>query len=89
MNSITPFFTIIVTSYNQLDLLKKTLESVFEQTYKDFELIIADDSSNDGTVDISLKKGGLVHIICNIAKGKISGSLRSIMTPKQLKKLCR
>ena len=45
--------------------------------------------SNDGTVDISLKKGGLVHIICNIAKGKISGSLRSIMTPKQLKKLCR
>lgn len=51
MNSITPFFTIIVTSYNQLDLLKKTLESVFEQTYKDFELIIADDSSNDGTVE--------------------------------------
>lgn len=45
--------------------------------------------SIDGTVNISLKKGGLAHIRCNITKGKISGSLRSIMTPKQLKKLCR
>jgi glycosyltransferase involved in cell wall biosynthesis len=50
MSINTPFFTIIVTSFNQLDLLKKTLDSVFKQTYRDFELIIADDSSNDGTV---------------------------------------
>tara|TARA_B100001057_G_C22862141_1_gene954964 strand:+ start:3925 stop:4713 length:789 start_codon:yes stop_codon:yes gene_type:complete len=51
MKSNKPFFTIIVTSYNQLDLLKKTLESVFKQTFNDFELIIADDSSTDGTVE--------------------------------------
>ncbi len=45
--------------------------------------------SNNFTVDISLKKGGLAHVRCNITKGKVTGSLRSIMTPKQLKKLCR
>ena len=51
--------------------------------------LIANIISNDSILDISLKKGGLVHIRCNPTKSKISGSLRSIMTPKQLKKLCR
>lgn len=45
--------------------------------------------SNDSSLDILLKKGGLVHIRCNVMKNTVSGSLRSIMTPKQLKKLCR
>ena len=46
--------------------------------------------SNDSKImNISLKKGGFVHIQCNSMKSKISGSLRSLMTPKQLKKLCR
>lgn len=49
-------------------------------------LIISD---NSNTVNISLKKGGLVHIRCNPIKTKMSGSLRSMMTPKQLKKLCK
>lgn len=50
------------------------------------KIIISDGSSN---VNISLKKGGLVHIRGNITKSGISGILRSIMTPKQLKKLCK
>lgn len=51
MLNTKPFFTIVVTSYNQLDYLKITLNSVFKQTYNDFELIIADDFSTDGTVE--------------------------------------
>lgn len=46
-------------------------------------------SNNSNTVNISLKKGGFVHIRCNPVKTKMSGSLRSMMNPKQLKKLCR
>lgn len=49
-------------------------------------LIISDNPIN---LNISLKKGGLVHIRCNPNKTKMSGSLRSMMTPKQLKKLCK
>ena len=45
--------------------------------------------SDYSSLDILLKKGGLVHIRCNVTKNTVSGSLRSIMTPKQLKKLCR
>ncbi|MGD8707543.1 MAG: phosphohistidine phosphatase SixA [Nitrosopumilaceae archaeon] len=46
-------------------------------------------SSDSNSIDITLKKAGLVHIRCNPVKTKISGSLRSLITPKQLKKLCR
>ncbi len=46
--------------------------------------IISDDSS----LDISLKKGGFAHIRGNSSKFKIVGSLRSLLTPKQLK-LCK
>ena len=45
--------------------------------------------SGSNAVDISLKKGGFVHIKGESQNSEILGSLRSIMTPKQLKKLCK
>ena len=48
--------------------------------------IISPDSKN---LNISLKKGGFVHIKASKEKFGILGSLRSILTPKQLKKLCK
>jgi len=44
--------------------------------------------SNNSETDISLKKGGFAHIRGNASKSKIVGSLRSLLTPKQLK-LCK
>jgi len=41
--------SIIVTSYNQANTLKFLLASLDRQTCKDFEVIIADDGSTDGT----------------------------------------
>lgn len=45
--------------------------------------------SGTDEVNISLKKGGFVHIRGSPQKSQIRGSLRSILTPKQLKKLCK
>ena len=45
--------------------------------------------SNSYDADISLKKGGFVHIKGIPEKSGFYGSLRSILTPKQLKKLCK
>jgi len=45
----TPFFSVVIPTYNCLDLLKRALESVFSQTYQDFEIIVIDNSSNDET----------------------------------------
>lgn len=43
--------TIITINYNNLKGLKKTFDSVFSQTYKDFEYIVIDGGSTDGSKD--------------------------------------
>lgn len=43
--------SIILSSYNNLPALKLSVETLKIQTEKDFELIIADDGSTDGTVE--------------------------------------
>lgn len=44
-----PLVSIVVATYNRLESLKKTLESIASQTYLNIEIIIVDDNSNDGT----------------------------------------
>lgn len=44
-----PKVSICIPTYNRKDYLKETLESVFAQTYKDYEVVIVDDGSTDGT----------------------------------------
>jgi glycosyltransferase involved in cell wall biosynthesis len=46
-----PFFSIVIPTYNRLPLLRETLESVAEQAFRDFEIIVVDDGSTDGTVE--------------------------------------
>ncbi len=44
-----PEISVCIPTYNRKDYLKEALKSVFEQSYKDFEVIVMDDGSNDGT----------------------------------------
>lgn len=46
------YFTIITTCYNRADTLVDTMESVFNQTFKDFEYIVMDANSTDGTIEL-------------------------------------
>lgn len=44
-----PFLSVIVPSYNVVDYIDRCISSILNQTFKDFELIIIDDCSTDGS----------------------------------------
>lgn len=48
----SPLVSIAIVAYNQRDLIGQTIESALAQTYKNIEIIIADDGSTDGTQEI-------------------------------------
>ena len=44
-----PFFSVILPIYNVVDYLPKCLDTIENQTYKDFEIIMVDDGSTDSS----------------------------------------
>jgi glycosyltransferase involved in cell wall biosynthesis len=47
-----PTVSVIIPTYNRAALLKRAVESVLNQSYQDFEIIIVDDASTDDTREI-------------------------------------
>lgn len=50
-----PLFSIVIVSLNTKNEFLKTLKSAEKQNYKNYEIVIVDGKSNDGTVDIIKK----------------------------------
>lgn len=50
-----PQVTVIIPTYNRSILLNNSVASVLSQTYRDFELLVIDDSSTDDTHDVMAK----------------------------------
>jgi glycosyltransferase involved in cell wall biosynthesis len=44
-----PAFSVIIATHNRLELLLKTVDSVRQQSFRDYEIIVVDDGSRDGT----------------------------------------
>lgn len=42
-------FSVIIPTYNRIDLLSRAVDSVLRQDFRDFEILIVDDCSKDGT----------------------------------------
>ena len=65
--------SIITAAFNSGDTIRDTIESVLNQTHKDWELIIKDGGSKDNTIDIcremAKSSGGRIHIISSQDKG--------------------
>ena len=47
-----PKFSIIVPVYNVENYIKKCLDSIFDQTYKDYEVIVVNDGTKDNSMNI-------------------------------------
>src|SRR5690606_38951054 len=44
-----PRFSVVLPTFNRADIVMQAIESVLEQSFEDFELIVVDDSSTDPT----------------------------------------
>ncbi len=53
--NFTPLVSVILPTFNREKLLKRAIDSVINQTYNFWELIIADDGSEDNTFEIIKK----------------------------------
>ncbi|MCK4851907.1 MAG: glycosyltransferase family 2 protein, partial [Candidatus Omnitrophica bacterium] len=47
-----PFFSVIIPTFNRKPFLRKCINSVLEQSYDNFEIIVIDDGSSDGTEEL-------------------------------------
>lgn len=65
-----PFFSVVIPLYNKEHYIKETIDSVLNQTFKDFEIIIINDGSTDRSLDI-IKKYDLKNL--TIVSQKNSG----------------
>ena len=63
---------IILPNYNSSDFIKDTLKSIISQTYKNWNLIIVDDCSNQKTRNILKKyqknKKIIIHLLTQVTK---------------------
>lgn len=60
-----PFFSVVIPTYNRAELIVKTLETVFRQSYKNFEVIVVDNCSTDNTDQVLkpfIESGKIVFI---------------------------
>ncbi len=55
--------SVIIPTYNRRKLLGKAIDSVLEQTYPNFELLIVDDGSDDGTDEFVASYGNEVRYL--------------------------
>lgn len=56
-------FSVVIPTYNQCQYLKKAINSVLKQTYKNFEIIVIDNFSKDKTREIvnSFKSSKIIY----------------------------
>ncbi len=51
-NSQSPLFSVIIPAYNASRFIRNTLDSVRNQTFDDYEIVVVNDGSNDDTLEV-------------------------------------
>lgn len=75
----TPKVSVIMATFNCEDTIATAMDSILEQTYENWELVICDDGSTDGTVDVisqvAPRFGSRLSMIQNTSNMKLPFSL--------------
>ncbi len=70
---LNPNVSVIVAVYNTEDYLDRCIQSLLNQTYQDFELLLVDDCSSDGSLEILRKYEALDERVVVITKDQNRG----------------
>ena len=64
---VEPLFSVLIANYNNGRFLQEAIDSVLEQTYSNWEVIIVDDKSTDNSFEIyeKYKDDGRFHVYYN------------------------
>lgn len=71
------FFSVIIPTYNREAVLARAIESVLSQSFQNFELIVVDDGSTDGTTEL-LKQYPRINYIKTTNQGVSAARNRGI-----------
>lgn len=69
-----PTVSVIIPTYNRAHLVGRAIQSVLDQTYQDFELIVVDDGSIDDTEKVVNTSESAFSNCCHLERQRISSS---------------
>ena len=69
-----PTFSLVVIAYNRGDYIRQCLDSLVGQTFTDIEIIVVDDASTDGTLDVVRSYSDKDSRVKVIAKSRNEGA---------------
>src|ERR1700733_14542426 len=56
-----PLVSVVIPTYNRAGIICETIDNLFEQTYRNFEVIVVDDGSTDDTPSKLLRYGNRIR----------------------------
>lgn len=68
----TPFLTIITPCFNAGDKLNQTLNSILDQSFQDYEVIVKDGGSSDGSIE-SMRGDDRIRLVRHADRGIYDG----------------
>ena len=101
MNDVAPRVSVVIPTLNRLSLLREAVASVEAQTWRDYEIIVVDDGSSDGTAEWLRSQTGVRRVIqerggvararnagIHVARGELIAFLDSddLWEPKKLER---
>lgn len=64
-----PFFSVVIPTYNRREMLREALGSIWSQTFSDYEVIVVDDGSTDGTQESLISQNGPLRYLPQSHRG--------------------
>lgn len=72
--SLSPAVSVVIPLYNKVDLVAEALESVLSQDFGDFEIVIVDDGSTDGSAPIAQRYAERLGERCTYVRQERAGA---------------